>query len=99
MIAKNFDENGGTRTASEPSSDSATGPGRGEASLAASLEEFLGLVKAGKRPPREEFLARHGDHAQALAECLDGLEFILSAAPQLSPGGDDAPTPGESVDP
>lgn len=59
----------------------------GESSLAASLEEFLGLVKSGQRPSREEFLARHGDACGPLAECLDGLEFILSAAPGLAPLG------------
>jgi serine/threonine protein kinase len=66
-----------------------------EASLAATLEEFLGLAKSGQRPSREEFLARHPDRADALAECLDGLEFILSAAPQVESDGNAPTGPGE----
>src|SRR5262245_40499872 len=53
----------------------------GEGSLAATLEEFLDLVKSGRRPARDEFLDRHGSRSGELADCLDGLEFILSAAP------------------
>src|SRR6266478_277716 len=56
--------------------------------LAASLEEFLSMVKRGNRPTREEFLARHAGNARVLTECLDGLEFILSAAHQLDSVGD-----------
>src|SRR5262245_34369211 len=71
----------------------------GDSSLAASLEEFLGLVKAGKRPERDEFLGRHGGDAGALAEALDGLEFILSAAPDLGGAEPSADDPGGGVGP
>lgn len=55
-----------------------------DASLADSLEEFLGLLRAGRRPSREDFLARHGASAGgSLADCLSGLELIAAAAPQL----------------
>ena len=54
-----------------------------EPGLAAALEEFLDLVKVGKRPTREEFLARHGEQSNVLTEYLDVLELMLSAAPQI----------------
>src|SRR5262249_54952772 len=45
--------------------------------------EYLALVKVGRRPTREEFLSQHPAQSGVLAECLEGLEFILSAAPQI----------------
>jgi serine/threonine protein kinase/Tfp pilus assembly protein PilF len=53
--------------------------------VVAALEEYLSLLKTGRRPNREEFLASKPEIASALAECLDGLEFVQSAAPELSP--------------
>jgi WD40 repeat protein/serine/threonine protein kinase len=47
------------------------------------VEEYQAAWQAGGRPDRAEFLARHADIAAALAECLDGLEFIQAAAPRL----------------
>ncbi|MGE3817885.1 MAG: protein kinase [Isosphaeraceae bacterium] len=71
-----------------------------EASLAGTLERFLGLVKTGRRPNREEFLAQHGDDRSVLADCLDGLEFLLSAAPALAELGDPSDdAPGISLGP
>jgi WD40 repeat protein/serine/threonine protein kinase len=55
------------------------------------VEEYLAALEAGGRPDRAQFLARHAEVAAALAECLDGLEFVRAAAPQLRPG-DEAPT-------
>ncbi|HEV3256885.1 MAG TPA: protein kinase [Gemmataceae bacterium] len=52
----------------------------------AALEEYLTALRAGQRPNRPEFVARHPDIAGALAECLDGLEFVHAAAPELSQG-------------
>src|SRR5258708_1884215 len=51
--------------------------------LIRALEEYRALLDAGGRPDRREFQARHADISQVLAECLDGLEFIHTAAPQL----------------
>jgi serine/threonine protein kinase/Flp pilus assembly protein TadD len=52
------------------------------------VEEFLAAQRAGRLPDRGEFLARHADIAPALAECLDGLDFIQAAAPRLqAPAG------------
>jgi WD40 repeat protein/serine/threonine protein kinase len=47
------------------------------------LEEYLVARGTGCRLERAEFLARYPEIAAALAECLDGMEFIQGAAPQL----------------
>ena len=44
------------------------------------LEEYARLKRAGRLPPRGEFLARHPTIAEALGECLDGLELVEDAA-------------------
>ncbi len=49
------------------------------------VEEYLAAHQAGNGPERHEFLARYPDIAAALADCLDGLEFIQAAAPLLHP--------------
>src|SRR5262245_128511 len=51
--------------------------------VARALEEYLAALEAGNRPGRQRFLARYPDIAGPLARCLDGLDFIQSAAPQL----------------
>jgi len=56
------------------------------------LEEYSAALNAGQRPDRHEFEARYPEIAAALAECLDGLEFVQAAAPLLKPGaGGQAP--------
>jgi serine/threonine protein kinase/predicted Zn-dependent protease len=55
-----------------------------DARLAGALQEYLAALEAGRKPSQPEFLARHADIAEALAEHLDGLEFMHAAAP---PGG------------
>jgi tRNA A-37 threonylcarbamoyl transferase component Bud32 len=47
------------------------------------LEEYIAALKDGRQPSREEFQARYPEIAEALAECLEGLEFIHGAAPRL----------------
>jgi WD40 repeat protein/serine/threonine protein kinase len=49
------------------------------------LEEYLAALEGGSAPDRDEFLACHADIAAALAECLDGLEFIRTAAAHVRP--------------
>ncbi len=44
------------------------------------LEEYARLKRAGRLPPRSEYLARHPAIAEALGECLDGLELVEDAA-------------------
>ncbi|MFO0909525.1 MAG: protein kinase [Isosphaeraceae bacterium] len=71
-----------------------------DGSLAATLEEFLNLVKSGRKPSREEFLARHHDQADDLADCLEGLEFVLTAAAEMRPESDglsDANLTGDAI--
>ncbi len=46
-------------------------------------EEYWALLEAGRRPDRSTFLGQHPEIATALAQCLDGLEFVRSAAPHL----------------
>ncbi len=48
------------------------------------MEEYCSALHAGQRPDRQTFLASHADIAEALAKCLDGLEFVCTAAPRLS---------------
>ena len=47
------------------------------------LEEYLAALEAGEQPDRDQLLGRHADIASALAECLDGLDFIRTAAAQV----------------
>jgi serine/threonine protein kinase/Tfp pilus assembly protein PilF len=48
------------------------------------VQEYLAELEAGQVPNRNVFLERHADIASSLAACLDGLEFLHGAAPQLS---------------
>jgi hypothetical protein len=51
--------------------------------VARALEEYLAALEKGTAPVRDQFLAGHGEIAEVLAECLDGLEFIRGAAAQV----------------
>jgi serine/threonine protein kinase len=55
-----------------------------ECSVTAALEEYLGLLRSGVEPDRDEFLARHHLIADELADCLAGLEFVQKAACQMA---------------
>ncbi len=55
--------------------------------VVAALEDYMAEARAGARPDRAEFLARHSDIASALAECLDGLDFIQDAAASADSSG------------
>jgi hypothetical protein len=54
-----------------------------DARVIADLEEYLAALEAGVWRDRDELLARHAAIADVLAECLDSLEFVQAAAPQL----------------
>jgi WD40 repeat protein/serine/threonine protein kinase len=53
------------------------------------VEEYLAARQAGAAPDRHAFLARHADVAAALAECLDGLDFLHQAGAPLRPSAED----------
>ena len=53
----------------------------------AALEAYLDALRAGEPCSREEFLFRNAEIADALGECLSGLEFIQTAAVQLVGSG------------
>src|SRR5262249_1423715 len=69
-------------------------PAPDDSRLTAALREHLALLEAGKRPNRQEFLARHAAIAGTLAAALDGLEFVHAAAPYLRPPGPALPAAG-----
>ncbi len=47
------------------------------------LEEYLAALEAGQSIVRDDLLSRHADIADVLGKCLDGLEFIHAAAPDV----------------
>jgi serine/threonine protein kinase/WD40 repeat protein len=60
------------------------------------LEEYLTDIEAGRRPDREQFLARHAAVAGALAGCLDGLEFLTGSLTRPTGGGRGGSSAAES---
>jgi serine/threonine protein kinase len=57
--------------------------GQGDPRVTSALEEYLGAFEAGHPLSRNEFLAQHAEIADALDQCLSGLEIIQAAAVQL----------------
>jgi serine/threonine protein kinase len=47
------------------------------------LREYVTALEAGQRLNRQAFLARYADLADSLTGCLDALELVHEAAPQL----------------
>lgn len=45
--------------------------------------EYLAELEAGRRPDRQEFLARFPDLAEALSECFDGIDLAQSLRPPV----------------
>jgi hypothetical protein len=58
-------------------------PAQDDPRVIQALEEYIAALQEGRRPVRAEFLARRPEITEALAECLEGLEFIYGAAPRL----------------
>ena len=56
---------------------------RDEPRVIAALETYLEAIRAGHPWSRDEFLAEHSEIAEALGECLSGLDFIQGAAGQF----------------
>jgi hypothetical protein len=61
-----------------------TSPRTDDSGVSRAVEEYLALATAGRKPNRHEFLARYPELAPILDECLGALDFLHSAAPQLS---------------
>src|SRR5438477_406925 len=55
--------------------------------LVRALEEYRAALESGLPPERRAFEARYPDIGPALAECLDGLDFVHRAAANLSGTG------------
>jgi eukaryotic-like serine/threonine-protein kinase len=52
--------------------------------VASVLASYLAELEAGRRPSREDLLEQYSDVAEALADCLDVVEFVHSAAGSAS---------------
>jgi serine/threonine protein kinase/Flp pilus assembly protein TadD len=64
------------------------------------VEEYLAALEAGQPPDRHEFLARYAEIAGELGRCLEGLDFIQAAAPQVRESGEeDAALSAPGVEP
>src|SRR5437870_8486843 len=48
------------------------------------VRAYQAALESGQKPDRREFQARFPDIADALAGCLDALEFVHAAAPSLA---------------
>ena len=55
------------------------------------VQEYLRELESGRRPDRRHWLDRYPDLAEALNQCLDGLELVHQAAPLASPLSGHAP--------
>jgi eukaryotic-like serine/threonine-protein kinase len=62
----------------------------------AALEAYLDAMRAGHPWSREQFLDRHTEIAEALGQCLSGLEFVQTAAATL--GGPQSGAAGYPAD-
>lgn len=52
--------------------------------LMRAVEEYLAAVESGRRPNRQEFLARHPEIADDLSACLQGLAFVNAGAAHVA---------------
>src|SRR5690349_6998673 len=62
----------------------AAGSGLDDPRVVQAMEEYLKLLQAEERPDRDAFLARYPEVADALAMCLQGLDFVHAAGADLS---------------
>src|SRR5205085_2402209 len=70
-------------TGGPSASEAPSAPTPDDPRVVRALQEYLTAMEAGRKPDRREFQARYPELAETLAECLDGLEFVRSAAPHL----------------
>jgi serine/threonine protein kinase len=53
--------------------------------LVQAVQEYLRDLESGRRPDRQSLVSRYPDLADALNDCLDGLELVHQAAPHAEP--------------
>jgi serine/threonine protein kinase len=78
-----------------PSGADGTTAGQDDPRVVAALCEYVAALEAGRRPDRQEFLARHPGVRPDLAAALDGLEFVHAAAPELRSAAPGAAPPAD----
>lgn len=80
--------------------ESRGGPMPDDPRLFQAVQEYLQQLEQGKRPDRREWLARYPDLADALNECLDGLDFVHHAAASVGSGSSPRPVvePGPALE-
>ena len=66
------------------SSQSLDALAQGDSRVITALEAYLEALRAGHPWSRVDFLARHAEIADALDQCLSGLDFIQEAAAQIT---------------
>lgn len=52
--------------------------------LLSAVEEYLAAIESGRRPNRQEFLARYPEIANELSACLQGLAFVNAGAAHVA---------------
>ena len=87
-----------TQTVSHGRSTDLSGMSSDDPRVVIALEEFLELGKRGQIIDREEFLERHFEIAEALADALEGLEWLDEVAEKLSSTGK-PPIPDQGLPP
>src|SRR5437016_2312645 len=111
-MTANGHSGGRLQSAAQPADglgSAATGASLDDPRVHQAMEDYLQLLQTEQRPDRQAFLARYPDLAEALAGCLQGLDFVHAAGAELShpaAGGgrraegvaaDDAVEPAESL--
>jgi serine/threonine protein kinase len=62
--------------ASSPAAAADAGPLVDDPRVVETVEEYLRELEAGRRPERDRYVLRHPELAEAVAECLDGLDLV-----------------------
>jgi serine/threonine protein kinase len=63
--------------------------------VVAALDEYLTALEGGQKPERQAFLARHAEIADALTECLEGMEALHEASSASHLTGNAFTAPGD----
>jgi serine/threonine protein kinase len=82
----------------QPGAGGAFSPDLDDPRVVAALEEYLAALEAGQKPNRQAFLARHAEVAEALAECLDGMDVLHVAGSAAQQRPDETPAAGSPVE-